>query len=162
QRPVHSAHVGQELEVYYRWHPYFGNRVLVRQIQERADGCYVRVEGTGGIVVLMAAWMLDPVACATMTVGPPRVEWATLVELCQHLLDVRPSEASSKEAIIVREERDEESEEAGTADGVTPVEPDVRRHANGRAGRSRATEGCVSTGSDSDAGRRLGCRGVRR
>jgi hypothetical protein len=33
---VHSAHVGQEVEVHYRWHPYFGSKVLIRQIEERA------------------------------------------------------------------------------------------------------------------------------
>jgi hypothetical protein len=48
----------------------------------------VRVEGADGIVVLMATWMLDPVACAMMTVGPPRVDWTALVELRQRLLDV--------------------------------------------------------------------------
>jgi hypothetical protein len=34
--PVHSAHVGQELEVHYRYHPYFGRKVLVRHIEQRA------------------------------------------------------------------------------------------------------------------------------
>jgi hypothetical protein len=31
----------------------------------------VRVRGPDGIVVLMAAWMLDPVACAALTAGAP-------------------------------------------------------------------------------------------
>jgi hypothetical protein len=115
------------LEVFYRWHPYFGSKVRIRQIQERADGRYMRVEGADGIIVLMAAWILDPVACATMMIGPPRVEWLALVELRQRLLDACPNEASPEEAIIVREERDEESEEAGAACGASPVEPDVRR-----------------------------------
>ena len=36
--PVHSAHVGQELEVHYRYHPYFGCKVLVRRVEQRATG----------------------------------------------------------------------------------------------------------------------------
>lgn len=34
--PVHSAHVGHELEVRYRYHPYFSRKVLVRRIEQRA------------------------------------------------------------------------------------------------------------------------------
>jgi hypothetical protein len=72
----------------------------------------VRVRGPDGIVVLMAAWMLDPVACAAMTAGAPVVEWAALVELRQRLLDARPNEASAKEAIIVRAEPEKHDETA--------------------------------------------------
>ena len=110
--PVHSAHVGQELEVYYRWHPYFGRKVRIRQVQERADGRYVRVMGPAGVVVLMAAWMLDPVACAAMTAGPPRVTCAALIELDQLLVDARLNGAPPKGARIVQEKRDEGFEDS--------------------------------------------------
>jgi hypothetical protein len=79
--PVHSAHVGQELEVHYRHHPYFGRKVLVRRIEQRATGQFLRVQWPAGIVVSIAGWMLDPVICAGMTIGAPRVDVAALVEL---------------------------------------------------------------------------------
>ena len=78
---VDSAHVGQELEVYYRWHPYFGCKVNVRRVEQRATGQFLKVQGPAGVVVSMAGWMLDPVICAGMTIGAPRVDLAALVEL---------------------------------------------------------------------------------
>jgi hypothetical protein len=88
--PVHSAHVGQELEVHYRYHPYFGRKVLVRRMEQRATGQFLSVQGPAGIVVSIAGWMLDPVICAGMTIGAPRVDLAALVEL-ERLLIVRPT-----------------------------------------------------------------------
>ena len=79
--PVHSAHVGQELEVHYRYHPYFGRKVLVRRVEQRATGQFLKVQGPAGIVVSIAGWMLDPVICAGMTMGAPRVDLAALIEL---------------------------------------------------------------------------------
>ena len=72
--PVHSAHVGEELEVHYRWHPYFGRKVGVRRVEQRATGRFLKVQGPAGIVVSIAGWMLDPVVCAGMTIGPPQVD----------------------------------------------------------------------------------------
>ena len=37
--------------------------------------------GPGGVVVSMAGWMLDPVICAGMTFGGPRVDLSALIEL---------------------------------------------------------------------------------
>ena len=87
--PVHSAHVGQELEVHYRCHPYFGRKVLVRRVEQRATGQFLKVEGPTGIVVSIAGWMLDPVICAKMTIGTPRVDLAALIELKRLLMGVR-------------------------------------------------------------------------
>src|SRR5262249_17308618 len=95
------------MEVHYRWHPYFGQRARIRQVQERADGRHVRVQDPAGIVVLMASWMLDPLLCAAMTVGPPRVDYATLIELDKLLIDARPNKVSSEETTNVQEEHDE-------------------------------------------------------
>ena len=67
--PVHSAHVGQELEVHYQWHPYFGSKVAVRRVEQRASGQFLKVLGPAGVVVSMAGWMLDPVICVGMTLG---------------------------------------------------------------------------------------------
>jgi hypothetical protein len=41
--PVHSAHVGDEVEVHYRWHPYFGQKVCIRRVEQRATGQYLQI-----------------------------------------------------------------------------------------------------------------------
>jgi hypothetical protein len=39
----------------------------------------VQVEGPTGIIISIAGWMLDSVACAKMVVGTPCVDLATLL-----------------------------------------------------------------------------------
>jgi len=57
QSPVHSAHVGQELEVQYPWHPLFRHKVVVRRVEQRATGQLVLVEGPTGIAIRIAGSM---------------------------------------------------------------------------------------------------------
>ncbi len=83
----------------YRWHPCFGWKVRIRQVEERADGRYVRAQDPAG--VLMANWMLDPLACAAMTVGPPRVDFATLIEPDKLPIEARLNKVSSEETANV-------------------------------------------------------------
>ena len=45
---------GQELEVHYQWHPYFGSKVAVRRVEQRASGQFLKVLGPAGVVVSMA------------------------------------------------------------------------------------------------------------
>lgn len=47
-----------------------------------ADFCY----GSGGLVVPIVDWMLDPVICAGMSMGAPRLERAALIELKRLLI----------------------------------------------------------------------------
>jgi hypothetical protein len=55
---------------------------LRRQCGEnRQSGAFVHVEVAPGVVIVVAAWMLDPVACAGQELGPPRVSLAALREL---------------------------------------------------------------------------------
>jgi hypothetical protein len=49
-------------------------------------GQVVHIEVAPGVVTVVAAWMLDPVACAGMELGPPRVS-AALAELHDLLLE---------------------------------------------------------------------------
>ena len=93
--PVHSAHVRQELEVHYRWHPYFGSKVGIRRVEQRATGRFLKVLGPAGVVVSIAEWMLDPIVCAGMTIGAPRVDLAALIEL-ERLLIARANPADSQ------------------------------------------------------------------
>jgi hypothetical protein len=69
QSPGHSAHIGQEVEVFYRWHPLYGRRVERQYSEQRANGEVVHVEVSPGIVIVIAAWMLDGAACAGMDLG---------------------------------------------------------------------------------------------
>ncbi len=45
------------------------------------------VEVSHGEVIILAAWMLDPVACASMSIGEPRISVAALCDLHQLLLE---------------------------------------------------------------------------
>src|ERR1700751_2091717 len=69
QSPGHSAHVGQEVEVHYRWHALYGRRVRRQYIERRASGEVVHVEVAPGVIIVVAAWMLDVAACAGMALG---------------------------------------------------------------------------------------------
>jgi hypothetical protein len=54
-------------------------RRLRRQyVERRAGGDVVHVEVTPGVVIVVAAWMLDPAACTGMSLGAPRVKLAAL------------------------------------------------------------------------------------
>jgi hypothetical protein len=149
--PVHSAHVGQELEVHYRCHPHYGRKVLVRRVEQRATGQFLKVQGPTGIVISIAGWMLDPVICAEMTVGAPRVDLAALIELRRLLMGVSNPTHSRIDVGIVREKGNAVSQVAGSCAGPAD-EPVIRRQQAGRVGRRRAEQGYIGTGSDPHAG----------
>ena len=89
------------MEVHYRYHPYFGRKVLVRRVERRATGLFLMVQGPSGIVVSIAGWMLDPVICAEMTMGVPRVDLAALIELRRLLMeDSKPTHSRSEIGIV--------------------------------------------------------------
>jgi hypothetical protein len=132
--PVHSAHVGQELEVRYRYHPYFGRKVLVRRIEQRATGQFLKVQEPSGIVVSIAGWMLDPVICTGMTIGAPHVDLAALIELRRLLMGVSNLTHSRSDVGIVREEGNAVSQVAGSGAGSAD-EPVIRRQQAGRVAR---------------------------
>ena len=157
--PVHSAHVGQELEVHYQWHPYFGSKVAVRRVEQRASGQFLKVLGPAGVVVSMAGWMLDPVICDGMSFGGPRVDLAALVELERLLIGaIKPAHCRS-DISIVPEESDAVSQSAdsgaGSADDFV-----IRQHPAGRAGLCGAGQDHFGVGSDPHAGGRPQRRGA--
>jgi hypothetical protein len=120
QSPGHSAHVGQEVEVHYRWHALYGRRVWRQYVERRAGGEFVHVEVAPGVVIVVAAWMLDPAACAGMALGAPRVMLAALAELHQLLTERGFRRSSGDDPIIVQEEQHEELARAGGAIGGPP------------------------------------------
>jgi len=59
--------------------------------ERRAGGEVVHVEAAPGVVTVVAGWMLDPIACAAMEMGAPRVALSAL----HHLLTAQGSRRSS-------------------------------------------------------------------
>lgn len=105
--PRHSAHVGQELEIHYRWHPLYGRKVRYRDSEQRGPGDVVHVDDGSGMVTVVPAWMLDPVVCGGMKLGEPRVSVAALRELHHRLVERGLRTDSSNDSTIVQEECDE-------------------------------------------------------
>ena len=73
-------------------------------MEQRATGQFLKVQGPAGIVVSIAGWMLDPVICASMTIGAPRVDLAALVDLARLLMGAANPAHSRSDVGIVREE----------------------------------------------------------
>jgi len=130
----HSAHVGQEVEVFYRWHPLYGRRVRQQYREQRANGEVVHVEVEPGIVIVVAAWMLSATVCARMELGAPRVSLDALDEL-HLLLSQQGLRRSCAGVCHTREERHEPGfqtaptlDDIGTATTTvsTSAEHDVR------------------------------------
>ena len=56
------------------------------QSERRASGEFVHVELTPGIVTILPAWKFDPIYCATLKIGVPRVSLAALDDLHRLLI----------------------------------------------------------------------------
>lgn len=72
--------------VHYRWRPLHGRRVRPQYSEHRANGDVLHVEHSPGGVTVVAAWMLDPIACIGMEIGAPRVAASALADLHQLLI----------------------------------------------------------------------------
>lgn len=77
----YSAHIGQEVEIHYRWHALYGRPVRRYYGEKRGGADVVVVEGEPGAAIVVAAWMLDPAACLGMKIGAPHVSVEVLVDL---------------------------------------------------------------------------------
>ena len=161
QCPVHSAHVGDEVEVHYRWHPYFGQKVSIRRVEERATGRFLKVLGPAGVVVSISGWMIDPVVCGGMTMGLARVDLATLVELNRLVTSADKPALFRGGRRITQEEDDEIPQYAGA--GVRPAaRPDIQTPDARRTERQGSQEGGMDAGLPVNAGSRTGRRGDQR
>ena len=155
QSPGHSAHIGQEVEVHYRWHPLYGRPVRRGHSEQRVAGRFVYVEAAPGVVTVVAAWILDPVACAGMEVGAPRVAVSGLVELHRLLIEGGFRRSSRDDSNIVQEEHDEEPAATGAAvHAPAPAQHDARfRKPSGDEPVRTAHRTCAA-GDPVDGGRR--------
>ncbi len=55
------------MEGHYRWHPFYGRRLLVEYIEQRAGGSIVHVEIEPSVVTILPEWMFDAGICSSMT-----------------------------------------------------------------------------------------------
>lgn len=161
QSPVHSAHVGDEVEVYYRWHPYFGQKVLIRRVEERGTGRFLKILVPTGAVIAISGWMVDPVVCGGMTVGAPRVDLTALVELNTLVTGGDKASLFRSGRRITQEDDDEIPQYAGA--GVRPAaRPDVQSPAARRTKRQGSQGSDIDAGVPVNAGGRSGRRGDQR
>lgn len=93
------------------------------------------------MVIVVAAWMLDPAACAGMGLGVPRVAASALVDLHQLLIERGFRRSCLDEPTIVQEERDEKPVDTGAAIcSAAPAQHAVRfREASGISPSDRRT-----------------------
>ena len=127
QLPGHSAHVGHEVEIQYRWHALYGRRVRCQRREQRVAGPVVYLETAPGVVIVAAAWVLDPAVCAGMAFGAPRVAVPALIELHQLLIEHGFRRSSQDDPTIVQEEQNEKPADIGAAThGPAPAQYTVR------------------------------------
>ena len=93
----------------------------------------VHVEVTPGVVLVVAAWMLDAASCAGMELGAPRASMAALVDLHQLLAERGLRRSSCGVFHTDREEQDDPSTKFASdaasitrADDAAPTEHCVR------------------------------------
>ena len=67
QRPFHSARVGDTGEIHYAWHPLVGQRVPILYTEHRRGERVAICEMPDGSRAVVPVWMLDRVACATLS-----------------------------------------------------------------------------------------------
>jgi hypothetical protein len=161
QTPGHSAHIGQEVEVHYRWHALYGRRLRRQYVERRAGGDVVHVEVTPGVVIVVAAWMLDRAACAGMSLGAPRVKLAALAELHQLLVERGFRRSSRDDPTIVQEEQHEELARNGSAiRGPAPAQHCIRFGKASRDDLVRAPDRGCPAGQSAVGGRQHCGRGA--
>ena len=136
QSRVYSTRVGQEVTIQYRWHALYGRTVRRFYAEKRAGTDVVLVEGEPGAAIVVAAWMLDPLVCASMTIGAPRVSLPALAEL-HHLLRQHGLRRSfPDDNRVVKEASDEE---------CITAEPGVQVTAAARPGAGFSATNRIST-----------------
>ena len=150
----HSAHVGQEVEVHYRWHPYFGRWLRCENSEERANDRIIHLVVAPGHVITAPAWMIDPVVCAEMDLGAPRVSLAALLKLHKLLIE-RRFQRGSPDGFTIAETQHE--------DPATPDTISRDRSPDQHAVRLPEAEGAESSATDrSDCPARQHVDGRRR
>lgn len=133
---------------------------MVRRVEERATGRFLKVLGPPGVVVSIAGWMIDPVVCGGMTMGTPGVDLVALIELNRLVTNTDKPAVFRSGLRITQEDHHENPQYADTSVGPA-ARPDIPNPDVRRTEREGSQEGDIDTGLPADAGRRSGRRGTR-
>jgi hypothetical protein len=169
----HSAHIGQDGVIHYRWHPLYGQSARRIQVERRATGEFVHVELVPGVVTVLPAWKLDGIYCAGLKVGAPQVSLAALCALHELLIACESRLVSADGNIVTQEAQDGiaatartkdgacSAAEAHTPDSTTPVRPRSRRRATSGHDSDGASSSSQVTGASAARGERRRTAGGR-
>jgi hypothetical protein len=106
------------------------------------------------VVIVIAAWMLDPIACAGMEIGAPRVTVPALIELHSLLIEGGFRRSSSDDSRIVQEELDEDPAITSAAvNASAPAQHGARFRKPSRDEPNRAPDRTCAAGLDLDGSR---------
>ena len=121
-----NTHKTELREITYRWHPWHGQRVLVRGEARRGGGIVlrcVRDELKGFPILEIPEWMFDSNLCGRMKPAEtPRVDCAALLAL-KHLLSAA-TECGQQD--MVQAQHDSSSSGDADAQAVSAQEPSRR------------------------------------
>ena len=113
--------------------------------------------------IVVAAWMLNPSVCASMTIGAPQVSLPALSELHQLLMERGLRRSFSDDDRVVEGASNEERVTADPGVQVTaPARHGAGFSADERDQHGRAERGDIASGAHADGGRRHPDRGGRR
>lgn len=127
----------------------------------RATGQFLKVRTPSDAVIVMAAWMFDPMVCAGMTLGRPQVDLLALSELAG-LVTVSAIPANFPSDNGVAWEKVDEAAKRAQTDPGQADESGIRTRQAGRNERDRAGEVRIDACANPDGGRRHSQRGKRR
>ena len=103
---------------------------------------------------VIAAWMLDPIACAGMEIGAPCATVPALIELHNLLIEGGFRRSSWDDSRIVQEELDEEPAITGAAvDASAPAQHGARFCKPSRDKSIRTPDSTCAAGLDLDGSR---------
>jgi hypothetical protein len=173
QSSGHSAHIGQDVVIHYRWHPLYGRSARRIQGEQRGSGEFVHVELTPGAVTILPGWKLDAVYCAGLKVGAPQVSLSALCALDELLIACESRLVSSNGSTVTQEAHDgisgtahtknEACSEAASLDPTpAPTRPRSRRRATSGYNSGAAPDSAESACAAPARGSRRGNAGGRR
>jgi hypothetical protein len=107
--------------VYYRWHPLYGRTLKVHKRKRDSSGEQLYCTIDDNTICALPVWMFNP-ECTHLSLGPPVIELAALIEL-QELLTFLQDSSSSTEAslTLIQEVNDEAIAGAPRDDSVSPA-----------------------------------------
>lgn len=125
QSTEHSAHIGEEVEIHYRWHALYGRFVRRYYGEQRRGSDLVVVEHEPGVTTAVERWMFDRAICAAMKLGEPQVSLRALMDLDRVLKDHGLRQVFSDDATVIEEACDESATAPRHRKTTLPAQHDV-------------------------------------